>query len=83
MYPALPTKIVCFLPYHIVIRRFIQTLLSSTEHFHSLWTLPPNDGDFSMRLRLIKTYVTKNYGQELAINRGVSLSRQKRRESNV
>ncbi|NEP85190.1 MAG: transposase [Okeania sp. SIO3B3] len=53
------------------------------EHFHCLWTLPPNDGDFSMRLRLIKTYVTKHYGQELAINREISLSRQKRRESNL
>ena len=53
------------------------------EHFHCLWTLPPNDGDFSMRLRLIKTYVTKDYGQELAINREISLSRQKRKESNL
>ncbi|MGB3511772.1 MAG: transposase [Microcoleaceae cyanobacterium] len=53
------------------------------EHFHCLWTLPPNDGDFSMRLRLIKTYVTKHYGQELAIDREVSLSRQKRKESNL
>ena len=53
------------------------------EHFHCLWTLPPNDGDFSMRLRLIKTYVTKHYGQELAINREISLSRQKRKESNL
>ena len=53
------------------------------EHFHCLWTLPPNDGDFSMRLRLIKTYVTKHYGQELVINREISLSRQKRRESNL
>ncbi|NES77302.1 MULTISPECIES: transposase [unclassified Okeania] len=53
------------------------------EHFHCLWTLPANDGDFSMRLRLIKTYVTKHYKQELAINREISLSRQKRKESNL
>ncbi len=53
------------------------------EHFHCLWTLPPNDRYFSMRLRLIKTYVTKHYGQELGINREVSLSRQKRKESNL
>ncbi len=53
------------------------------EHFHCLWTLPPHDRDFSMRLRLIKTYVTKHYGQELVINREISLSRQKRRESNL
>ncbi|WP_287524959.1 transposase [Okeania sp. SIO2C2] len=35
------------------------------EHFHCLWTLPPNDGDFSKRLRLIKTYVTKHYGHRI------------------
>ncbi|MDY7006319.1 MAG: transposase [Cyanobacteriota bacterium] len=53
------------------------------EHFHCLWTLPPNDRDFSKRLRLIKTYVTKHYGQELSINQEISLSRQKRKESNL
>ncbi|WP_289501569.1 hypothetical protein [Gloeocapsopsis sp. IPPAS B-1203] len=46
-------------------------------------TLPAEDNDFSVRLRLIKTYVTKYYGQALLIKHGVSLSRQKRRESNL
>ncbi len=36
-----------------------------------------------MRLRLIKTYVTKYYGQQLGIKRGLSQSRQKRKESNL
>jgi putative transposase len=53
------------------------------EHFHCLWTLPPDDKDFSMRLRLIKTYVTKHYGAELGIDRAISQSRQKREESNL
>jgi putative transposase len=53
------------------------------DHFHCLWTLPPDDHDFSVRMRLIKTYVTKHYGKELGINRVVSQSRQKRRESNL
>lgn len=53
------------------------------DHFHCLLTLPSGDGDFSMRLRLIKTYVTKHYGQTLRINRGVSGSRQKRGEGNL
>lgn len=51
------------------------------DHFHCLWTLPPDDKDLSVRLRLIKTYVTKHYGQELGVNREVSQSRQKRGES--
>jgi putative transposase len=33
-------------------------------------------------LRLIKTYVTKHYGEQLGINAQVSLSRQKRKEKN-
>jgi putative transposase len=53
------------------------------DHFHCLWTLPPNDNDFSVRLRLIKTYVTKHYGKDLGITRSISQSRQKRSESNL
>jgi putative transposase len=53
------------------------------EHFHCIWTLPPEDKDFSVRLRLIKTFVTKNYASQLAIDREVSRSRQKRGESNL
>ncbi|WP_392530402.1 transposase [Nostoc sp. C117] len=53
------------------------------DHFHCLWTLPPDDKYLSVRLRLIKTYVTKHYGQELGVNREVSQSRQKRGESNL
>ncbi len=36
-----------------------------------------------MRLRLIKTYVTKHYGQAFGINREISQSRQKRGERNL
>ncbi len=50
------------------------------DHFHCLLTLPRNDHDFSVRLRLIKTYLTKNYGEQLDLNLEVSQSRQKRKE---
>ena len=53
------------------------------DHFHCLWSLTADDQDFSVRLRLIKTYVTKHYGQALGVNREVSLSRKKRGESNL
>ncbi len=36
-----------------------------------------------MRLRLIKTHVTKHYGEALGINAKISLSRQKRQERNL
>ena len=61
----------------------IDAFILLPEHFHSLWTLPPNDQDFSVRLRLIKTYVTKHYRQALQINRAISPSRQKRGEHNL
>ncbi|MEG3439531.1 transposase [Pannus brasiliensis CCIBt3594] len=53
------------------------------DHFHVLLTLPPDDRDFSVRLRLIKTYVSRYYRQELAIDRSLSHSREKRGESNL
>ena len=62
---------------------YIDAFVLLPDHFHCLWTLPPDELDFSVRLRLIKTYVTKHYGQELGIDRVVSTSRQKRKESNL
>ncbi|NEP56613.1 MAG: transposase [Symploca sp. SIO2G7] len=53
------------------------------EHFHCLWTLPEGDNDFSTRLRLIKTVVTKKFGQQLSIKAQLSVSRQKRKEGNL
>ncbi|MEL7006920.1 MAG: hypothetical protein AAFN93_30010 [Bacteroidota bacterium] len=46
-------------------------------------TLPPDDADFSVRLKLIKIHVTRHYGSALEINRTVSESRQKRGERNL
>ncbi|MCE1182700.1 MAG: transposase [Rhodocyclales bacterium] len=30
------------------------------DHLHCIWTLPPDDGDFATRWRLIKTWFTKH-----------------------
>jgi putative transposase len=32
------------------------------DHLHCIWTLPPDDADFSTRWRLIKTWFTKHLG---------------------
>jgi len=61
----------------------IDAFILLPDHFHGLWTLPPDDQDFSVRLRLIKTYVTKHYGQSLGVDRMISQSRQKRGEGNL
>ena len=39
--------------------------------------------ELSTRVRLMKTFVTKHYGEQLAIARDISASRQKRKESNL
>ena len=53
------------------------------DHFHCLWKMPEGDSDFSLRLRLVKTYVTKHYKNQLVITHEISASRQKRKESNL
>ena len=42
------------------------------DHFHCLWILSEDDHDFSVRMRLIKTHVTKHYGDRLNINATIS-----------
>ena len=61
----------------------IEAFVLMPEHFHCLWTMPEGDHDFSLRMHLIKTFVTRHYGQKLAIGHEISASRKKRKESNL
>ena len=61
----------------------VDAIVLLPEHFHCLLTLPSDDADFSIRLKLIKIHVTRHYGSVLNINRPVSPSRQKRGERNL
>jgi len=38
----------------------INAIVILPNHIHAIWTLPKDDCDFSLRWRLIKTYVTKH-----------------------
>lgn len=53
------------------------------DHFHCLLTLPQHENDLSTRLRLIKTYVTRDYGDDLGCKSERSLSRIQRKEGNL
>ena len=53
------------------------------DHFHCLWTLPENDGNYSVRMRLIKSHVTQSIGDQLQLDLEVSTSRSRRRERNL
>lgn len=35
------------------------------DHFHALWTLPSNDSDYANRIRLFKSYFTRQLPPEL------------------
>ncbi len=38
----------------------IEAIAIMPDHLHCIWTLPPGDGDFSTRWRLVKTWFTKH-----------------------
>ncbi|MGB3655378.1 MAG: transposase [Rivularia sp. (in: cyanobacteria)] len=61
----------------------IDAFILLPEHFHCLWTLPQGDSNFSIRMLLIKRFVTKYYGNQLGLNIDISRSRRKRREANL
>ncbi len=53
------------------------------DHLHCIWTLPENDGDFSVRWSIIKRLVTKRCGTGLAAISAVNSSRQARGEAGI
>ncbi|MEM8640064.1 MAG: transposase [Cyanobacteria bacterium P01_G01_bin.54] len=61
----------------------VEAFVLLPEHWHGLLRLPEGDGDISMRMRLIKAYVTRHYGAALGIDRTISESRRKRKEQNL
>lgn len=61
----------------------IDAFVLLSDHFHSLWTLPEGDSNLSMRMLLIKRFVTKYYGHQLGLDVGISRSREKRKERNL
>jgi putative transposase len=53
------------------------------EHIHFLWTLPPNDSNYSKRIGRLKVLFTRSLHGKNNLPQDVSISRQKHRESNV
>ncbi|HET7315281.1 REP-associated tyrosine transposase [Salinisphaera sp.] len=40
----------------------IEAMVVLPDHLHAIWTLPPADGDYSLRWRLIKSDVSRRIG---------------------
>ena len=53
------------------------------DHMHFLWTLPPEDGNYSKRVGRLKVLFTQALRGKHALPQDVSISRQKHRESDV
>ena len=51
------------------------------DHFHCVLTLPENDDDFSTRIRLIKSYFSKNCTERYKTE--IPASRAKKKEQNI
>lgn len=39
----------------------VNSMVVLPDHLHCLWALPPEDADYPLRWRLIKTWVTQRY----------------------
>ena len=61
----------------------IDALVLQPDHFHCILTLPEGDRNYSTRLRLIKTYVTKHCADKLNIKAEITESRQNKKEGNL
>jgi putative transposase len=53
------------------------------DHIHFLWTLPPDDSDYSQRVSRIKILFTRSLRGRRSLPENVSASRRKHRESDV
>jgi putative transposase len=51
------------------------------DHMHFIWTLPPDDSDYSTRWRLIKSNFSRNW--HVNRERSINISRQKKGEADV
>ncbi|WED43281.1 REP-associated tyrosine transposase [Legionella cardiaca] len=58
---------------------YIDAIVIMPNHWHMIMTLPENDGNYSMRLSLIKS----NFSRQIIANEYISLSRQKKRERGI
>jgi putative transposase len=59
----------------------IDAIVILPDHLHCIWTLPPDDADFSTRWRLIKTWFTKHCDPALCGE--VSAARSSKRQQAV
>ncbi len=58
---------------------YMNAVVIMPDHLHCIWTLPPDDGDYSIRWNLLKGY----FSRKISTGERISNSRQKRRERGI
>ena len=53
------------------------------DHLHFIWTLPPNDSDYSQRVSRLKVLFTRSLRGKSSLSVEIPASRRKHRESDV
>ncbi len=61
----------------------IDALVLLPDHMHTIWTLPENDANFSLRWQLIKRYVTRECGATLNRPEWLNASKIKHQEATL
>jgi len=61
----------------------IDAIVILPDHWHSIWTLPPDDTDFSIRMRLVKGRFTRAFLAGGGSESGRSISRTHKDERSV
>ena len=61
----------------------VEAICLLPEHLHCIWTLPENDGDYSLRWRAIKALFSKEYLRLGGNDRERNVSRKKRGEAAI
>lgn len=61
----------------------INAVVILPDHLHCIWTMPPDDDDFSTRWRLIKGRFTRHYLQKGGSETALSKSRRRQHERGI
>ncbi|WP_304896175.1 transposase [Methylicorpusculum sp.] len=58
---------------------YMNAVVIMPDHLHCIWTMPSDDGDFSIRWNMLKG----RFSRSIDVGERVSKSRQKRRERGI
>jgi putative transposase len=61
----------------------VDAIVILPDHIHTIWTLPENDSDYPTRWRLIKSYFSRLWTEEISTTMEKPASRDKKNEKTI